>query len=160
MRLSSASLMSPDVPFISAAACAVIAAAVLGGFLAPATLADEGMWTFDNFPKKTVSEKYGFDVTDKWLERVRLSAVRLAGGCSGSFVSGDGLVMTNNHCVSDCTEQISTAKKNHAASGFYAASRDDEAKCPEFEVNQLIGIEDVTAKVEAAGQGLSDQERN
>jgi hypothetical protein len=160
---SAASLRSQAVSGRVPATFALGALAILGGLViagAPVALADEGMWTFDNFPKKTVSEKYGFDVTDKWLEQVRLSAVRLAGGCSGSFVSADGLVMTNNHCVSDCTEEHSTAKKNYATSGFYASSRDDEAKCSDFEVNQLIAIEDVTAKVEAAGKGLSDQERN
>src|SRR5271170_3096871 len=74
--------------------------------------ADEGMWTFDNFPSAKVKERYGFSPDKAWLDHVQRSAVRLAGGCSASFVSADGLVMTNHHCAHRCIEELSTGKKN------------------------------------------------
>ncbi len=116
-------------------------------------LADEGMWTLDRFPSDRVGAKYAFTPTPEWLEHVRLSSARLADGCSGSFVSGDGLVMTNHHCAHSCIEQISTAKRDYVASGFYAATAEQEVRCPEIEINQLVGIDDVTAEVEKATAG-------
>src|SRR5258708_6796207 len=86
---------------------------------AAAARADEGMWTYDNFPSKKVAQKYGFAPDSQWLEEARLSSVRLAGGCSGSFVSPDGLVMTNHHCAHGCIEQLSTKDKDFVAQGFY-----------------------------------------
>ena len=82
--------------------------------------ADEGMWTFDNFPSKTVSAKYGFMPSQEWLDHVRLASLRIAGGCSASFISPQGLVMTNHHCVVDCVEQLSTPKQNFVDDGFVA----------------------------------------
>src|SRR4030095_13844892 len=96
-----------------------LAAFLILGF-SLAARADEGMWTFDNFPKEKLKQKYGISVDDKWLEHVRLSSARLAQGCSASFVSPDGLVMTNHHCAHMCIEQLSTAQKDYVASGFYA----------------------------------------
>ena len=78
---------------------------------AAAARADEGMWTFDNFPSAEVKAKYGFAPDKPWLERVRLASVRLAGGCSGSIVSENGLVMTNHHCARSCISQNSTAHR-------------------------------------------------
>ena len=77
-----------------------------------AARADEGMWTFDQFPSEKVKEKYGFAPSREWLDHVRLSSVRLAGGCSGSIVSPFGLVMTNHHCARSCIEQLSTADRD------------------------------------------------
>src|SRR5258708_35225672 len=114
---------------------------------AAALRADEGMWTYDNFPKDKVKQSYGFSPTDAWLESARLSSVRLAGGCSGSFVSADGLVMTNHHCAHSCIEQLSTKEKDFVQSGFYAPTPADEVKCPGIELNQLVQISDVTAAV-------------
>jgi hypothetical protein len=74
---------------------------------AASAFADEGMWTFDNFPKDLVRERYGVRIDDAWLERVRLGTVRLS-GCTGSFVSPTGLILTNHHCVADCLAQNST----------------------------------------------------
>src|SRR3954470_2924262 len=82
------------------------------GLFAGFARGDEGMWTFNNFPKEKVGAKYNFTPDDKWLERVRPSSRRLAGGCSGSFVSADGLVMTNHHCAHSCIAQLSTAQKD------------------------------------------------
>src|SRR5438067_1727989 len=119
-----------------------------------AARADEGMWTFDNFPAKKVRQKYGFSPDAKWLEEARLASVRLAGGCSGSFVSPEGLVMTNHHCSHSCIEQLSTKEKDFVAEGFYAPTLEKEVKCPEIELNELIQIGDVTARVQGATKGL------
>jgi hypothetical protein len=115
--------------------------------------ADEGMWTFDHFPSNVVAKKYGFGPTPAWLERARLSSARLAGGCSASFVSGNGLVMTNHHCAHHCVEQLSTARKDLVKDGFYAGDLADERRCPEVEVDQLLAIDDVTARIRKATAG-------
>ncbi|BDG04906.1 S46 family peptidase [Anaeromyxobacter oryzae] len=115
--------------------------------------ADEGMWTYDNFPSSRVAKKYGFTPTPAWLEQARLASARLAGGCSASFVSEDGLVMTNHHCAHECIEQLSTAQKDFVKDGFYAKTGADEVKCPEIEVNQLLAITDVTARIQKATAG-------
>src|SRR6202007_182078 len=94
--------------------CAMLLAGFLlmGMALTQSSRADEGMWTFDNFPSKTVGTKYGFAPSQAWLDHVWLSSMRIAGGCSSSFISPRGLVMTNHHCVVDCVEQLSTSKEN------------------------------------------------
>jgi hypothetical protein len=111
--------------------------------------ADEGMWLFSNPPRAQL-KKYGFDATDKWLEHVRLSSVRFNSGGSGSFVSPDGLVMTNHHVASDDLAKVSTDEKNYLRDGFHAKTRDQEIKCKGLELNVLTAIKDVTAEVEAA----------
>ena len=116
-------------------------------------LTDEGMWLTNDFPADRVAKQYGFTPTQEWLDHVRLSSVRLAGGCSGSLVSADGLVMTNHHCAHSCIEQLSTAKKDFVKEGFFAKTDKDEVKCPEIEVNQLTGIDDVTARVRTRPRG-------
>jgi len=123
-----------------------------------AARADEGMWIYNNFPKQKIASKYKFEPTDRWLTEARLSSVRLAGGCSGSFVSATGLVMTNHHCAHSCIEHLSNAKKNFVKEGFFAPTTKDEVKCPEVELNQLVGIEDVTATVQGATKGLTGKE--
>ena len=128
--------------------------ALLSVAFALAARADEGMWTFDNFPAKKVHQKYGFSPDAQWLQEAQLASVRLAGGCSGSFVSPEGLVMTNHHCSHSCIEQLSTKEKDFVAEGFYAPTLDNEVKCPEIELNQLIQIGDVTARVQGATKGL------
>ena len=122
--------------------------------LAFAARGDEGMWTFDNFPSKKVKQKYGFAPDAQWLQEAQLASVRLAGGCSGSFVSPEGLVMTNHHCSHSCIEQLSTKEKDFVAQGFYAPALENEVKCPEIELNELIQIGDVTAQVQGATRGL------
>ena len=119
-----------------------------------AARADEGMWTYDTFPSKKVQERYGFGPDAQWLSEAQLSSVRLAGGCSGSFVSPEGLVMTNHHCAHSCIEQLSTKDKDFVAQGFYAPALENEVKCPEIELNQLTQISDVTAQVQGATKGL------
>jgi V8-like Glu-specific endopeptidase len=133
----------------------VILAALVGA--APA-LADEGMWTYNNFPSAKVKEKYGFEPTQQWLDKVRLASARLAGGCSASFVSPDGLVMTNHHCARGCIDQLSTAKKDFIANGFYAKTQAEELQCPAMELNQLLEITDVTERLNTATQGLTGKQ--
>jgi hypothetical protein len=113
-------------------------------------LADEGMWPFNNVPRAEIKRKYGFDVTDAWLKKVQMSAVRFNNGGSGSFVSADGLVLTNYHIVEDFVHELSTPEKDYAKEGFVARSRAEEKKIPSLELNELISIEDVTDRVNAA----------
>ncbi|HOU52312.1 MAG TPA: S46 family peptidase [Myxococcota bacterium] len=115
--------------------------------------ADEGMWLFNDFPSDLVKSRYGFAPDARWLEKARLASVRLAGGCSGSFVSPEGLVLTNHHCASSCIHQVSTPEKDYMETGFLAASRDQEVKCPEIEVNVLVEIRDVTDRLAQATAG-------
>jgi hypothetical protein len=123
--------------------------------LAQPALADEGMWTYDAFPSAQVKATYGFEPDAKWLDHTRLASARLAGGCSASFVSPDGLVLTNHHCAHSCIEQLSTAKRDFVAEGFLAKTEKDEVRCPEIELNQLVAIDDVTDRVLAATKGLA-----
>jgi hypothetical protein len=133
----------------------VVLAALVGAVPA---LADEGMWTYNNFPSAKVKEKYGFEPTQPWLDKVRLASARLGGGCSASFVSPNGLVMTNHHCARGCIDQLSTAEKDYIANGFYAKTAGDELKCPAMEVNQLSEIVDVTQRLNTATQGLTGKQ--
>jgi hypothetical protein len=120
--------------------------------------AGEGMWTPDNLPKQDVQAKYGFTPDAKWSEHVQKAALRLAGGCSGSFVSPNGLVLTNHHCVNSCVQQLSTAEHDFIKSGFLAKEEKDEIKCPEIELNRLDKISDVSARVKQATAGKSGQD--
>jgi hypothetical protein len=118
------------------------------------------MWTFDNFPAKAVGAKYGFTPSADWLTHVRLSSLRVAGGCSASFISPQGLVMTNHHCVVECLEQISTHDENFAEIGYSAKTSAEERKCPAFELDQLVEIRDVTKEVQGAMAGKAGNEAN
>ena len=137
-------------------------------------LADEGMWLYNAPPKDAIKAKYGFELTQQWLDHVRLSSVRFNNGGSGSFVSPDGLTFTNHHVGAECVQQLSTGGHDYIKTGFYAKSQAEEAKCPNLELNQLVGIEDVSEKINAgvkpgmsaadAGQAqraaMSDVEKN
>ncbi len=112
--------------------------------------ADEGMWTFDNFPSKQVQEKFGWAPDKAWLDRVQGAAVRLTGGCSASFVSAEGLVLTNHHCVSTCVQDLSTAKQDYIANGFVAQNREEERLCPGQQAEVVTSISDVTPRVQKA----------
>ncbi|RKG95872.1 S46 family peptidase [Corallococcus sp. CA053C] len=111
------------------------------------------MWTFNDFPSDVVAKKYGFKPTQAWLDQVRLASARLAEGCSGSFVSPDGLVLTNHHCARNCIAQLSSAKKDLSKAGFHARTLAEEQRCPTMEVNRLTEIRDVTKDVQGATQG-------
>ena len=121
--------------------------------------ADEGMWPFNNVPRAEIKKKYGFEVTDEWLNKVRLASVRFNNGGSGSFVSSDGLVLTNYHIVEDIVGEVSTPQKDLAKEGFVAKTRAEEIKAPSLELNVLMSIEDVTSRVNGAvKEGSSDAE--
>ncbi len=112
--------------------------------------ADEGMWTFDGFPAERMSKDYGWAPDQQWLDRVRGAAVRLTGGCSASFVSNAGLILTNHHCVASCIQNNSTADNDLLNKGFVAALRPAELKCPGQQAEVVTAIRDVTADVKAA----------
>ncbi|HSB29742.1 MAG TPA: S46 family peptidase [Pyrinomonadaceae bacterium] len=122
-------------------------------------LADEGMWTFNNVPRADIKKKYGFEITDAWLKKVQMASVRFNNGGSGSFVSSNGLVLTNYHIVEDIVNEVSTPEKDLAKEGFLARTRADEIKAPSLELNVLMGIEDVTSRVNGAVKpGATDAE--
>ena len=112
--------------------------------------ADEGMWLFDNPPLKQFKEKYHFEPTRDWLEHLQKSSVRFNSGGSGSFVSANGLCITNHHVGLDTLQKISSEKNNYVRDGFYAKSQKDEVKAGDLELNVLISIEDVTDRVQSS----------
>src|ERR1017187_10405854 len=116
----------------------------------PLALPDEGRWLYNAFPKDRVQKQYGFLPSQEWLDHLRLSSVRFNNGGSGSFVSADGLAFTNHHVGADCIEKLGTSGADYMKTSFYAKTRADGAKCPDLELNVLVGIDDVSAKVRAA----------
>jgi len=116
----------------------------------PALRADEGMWLYSAPPREAIKARYGFDVTDAWLTHLMQSSVRFNSGGSGSFVSGDGLVITNHHVGADALQKMSTPGHNYLRDGFYAKTAADEVRCVDLELNVLQSIEDVTLRVNAA----------
>jgi hypothetical protein len=112
--------------------------------------ADEGMWLFSNPPRKILKDKYNFDPTEQWLEHVQKSSVRFNSGGSGSFVSANGLVMTNHHVGADCLQKLGDKDHNYLRDGFRARTPAEEKRCLDLELNVLMSIEDVTDKVNAA----------
>ena len=131
-------------------AAVILVTALFMVFSAVYASPDEGMWTFDNPPVKVLQEKYGFTPTQEWLDHVRLASVRFMDGGSGSFVSPDGLVMTNHHVAVGQLQKISSAEKNYVATGFYASTYEEELKSSDLEVNVLISMENVTDRVKGA----------
>src|SRR5512138_226462 len=119
--------------------------------LAPAAaVADEGMWPYDNPPAAQLRSRYGFEPTKEWLEHLRLASVRFMDGGSGSFVSPDGLMITNHHVGLRCIQNVSSAGKDYVKTGFYAGARGAELACPGYEVNVLSAMQDVTGRVQGA----------
>jgi hypothetical protein len=133
-----------------------LASLILSTALGVPTFADEGMWTFNNLPRAEIKKRYGFEVTDDWVRRVESATVRFPNG-TGSFVSPEGLVLTNYHIVEDIVGELSTAEKDLAKTGFVAHTRDEELKIPGLALDQLVRIEDVTARVTGTVKsGMSD----
>ena len=123
----------------------------------PDARADEGMWTFDNLPIGRLKERYGFEPTPEWIANVRSGAVRFSSGGSGSFVSANGLAMTNHHIAADTLHKISSPRKDYFHDGFLARTLEEEVKAPDLELNVLIDIVDVTDRVNAGiGKDLDD----
>jgi len=131
--------------------------AAIAAFAALPAAADEGMWTFDNPPRSAIQQKLGVTLDAAWLDRVREATVRLDSGCTGSFISGDGLILTNHHCAEDCIAQNSSEGNDLVEGGFISGSREKELQCKEDSVSVLVGTEDVTARVAAALQGVAPE---
>src|SRR6266478_5129372 len=112
--------------------------------------ADEGMWLFNNPPLKQLKEKYQLEPTPQWLEHLQKSSVRFNSGGSGSFVSANGLVITNHHVGLDTLQKVSSEKINYVHDGFYAKTQKDEIKATDLELNVLMSIQDVTDRVKSA----------
>jgi hypothetical protein len=120
-------------------------------FVGGATLADEGMWTFDNPPTKQWKERYNFEPSKEWLDRLRLASPKLP-GASGVFVSPNGLIATNHHVASSIIAKLSTKERDLMKTGFYAKAQADELKAQDAEVTVLVSYDDVTKRVhDAAG---------
>src|SRR6266849_10912722 len=119
-------------------------------------LADEGMWLFNGPPLKQLKEKYQFEPTPQWLDHLQKASVRFNSGGSGSFVSANGLVITNHHVGADTLQKVSDQQHNYLRDGFYAKTQGEEIKATDLELNVLMSIEDVTARVNGAVKaGLS-----
>jgi len=119
-------------------------------FFAVSARADEGMWTFDNFPSSAVKAKYGFAPDQAWLDHVQKASARLSTGCSSSVVSPNGLVLTNHHCVVHCAQDLSTSKLNYVDEGFTTKGVSEEKQCKGMQAEILSKIEDVTQRVKDA----------
>jgi Peptidase S46 len=138
--------------------CGALASLLLLTTLGVPALADEGMWTFNNLPRAEIKKRYGFEVTDEWVRKVESATVRFPNG-TGSFVSPEGLVLTNYHIVEDIVGELSTAEHDLAKTGFVAHAREEELKIPGLALDQLVKIEDVTARVSGAVKsGMSDSD--
>ena len=112
------------------------------------------MWTLDNLPRAELHERfYAFTPTPQWINHAMHASARLAGGCSGSFISASGLVLTNHHCANQCIQQLSSSHHDYVKDGYLAKHRGDEVKCPQIEVNRLEAITDVTQRMVAATAG-------
>ena len=138
----------------------ILSLIALSTVLASPVRADEGMWLLNNFPAKKLEKKYNVKIDQAWLDHARLSSARLAGGCSGSFVSPDGLVLSNHHCARQCVQDLSTSGKDYIKEGFAAKSSAEELTCPTTEINQLVSITDVTQAINDKTKGLKDQKYN
>lgn len=136
----------------------LLSLAVAAGALSFATIApaDEGMWTFEAFPAARVKAAYGVDIDRAWLDHAQAASVRIP-GCSASLVSKDGLVLTNNHCVTDCLVELSEGAADHLKDGFLTATREEEKTCPGMTADILISATDVTARINAATAGKTGQ---
>src|SRR5215469_16238823 len=133
--------------------------ALLTLLFSAAAFSDAGMWTFHDFPHQLLKREHGADVDQAWLDRVRTATIRLS-NCTASFVSPDGLILTNHHCGAPCIDEHSTSERNLLRGGFLARSREEELRCGTQIADVLMDTEDITAKVGAALRGLDEQAAN
>src|SRR4051812_17398722 len=138
-------------------ACAAIAALTV--FVCSNAFADEGMWPFHGFPFDKANAALGTKLDQAWLDKVRSATVRLS-NCTASFVSKDGLILTNHHCVEACLAELSSKDKSYVEDGFLARSREDEKKCQTQIADVLTSMEDITAKVAKAVEGKDERSAN
>jgi hypothetical protein len=135
---------------------AVVLIAVL---LAAPAFADEGMWAYHDFPEAKIKQQFGVDISPAWLDRARTATVRLA-GCTASFVSPDGLILTNHHCADSCLDENSTSAQNLERDGFLARTRDKEVRCTTQIADVLMATENITDKITAGTRNLASQAAN
>jgi hypothetical protein len=131
---------------------------VLALSVSPLATSDEGMWLYNDLPRQTLRSRHDFDPSDAWAQHLMLSSVRFNSGGSGSFISSDGLVLTNHHVASDTLYKLSTPERNINKDGYLAESLAEELKAPDLELNQLVEIIDVTDQVNAAVKPDLDKE--
>src|SRR5215510_9848830 len=127
--------------------------------ICPTAGADEGMWTFHGFPFAKANETLKTKLDQAWLDRVRVATVRIT-GCTGPFVSREGLILTNHHCVESCLAEHSNKEKSLVADGFLPKSRDEELRCQTQVADVLNDMEDITAKISAATAGKDEAAGN
>lgn len=127
-------------------------------FSPPALLGDEGMYLFNDLPADLLKERHGFDIDQDWADHLRLSSVRFNSGGSGSFISSDGLVLTNHHVAADTLHKLSSEDRDLIKNGYLAKSLEEELRAPDLELNQLVSIEDVTDRVNGSVKPDADPE--
>jgi V8-like Glu-specific endopeptidase len=137
-------------------ACAAVAALMA---MCSVSRADEGMWTFHGFPFAKANAALKTNLDQAWLDRIRSATVRLS-NCTATFVSNEGLILTNHHCVEGCLAEQSSKEKSFVEDGFLAKSREEEKRCQTQVADVLIGMEEITAKVSAATAGKDETAAN
>ena len=151
-------LMLSEIQNLCAISKHLIFIFIIFSFIRP-VIADEGMWLYNAPPTKLLKEKYNFDPTADWLEHLQKASIRFNNGGSGSFISQNGLIISNHHVGADALQKFSDANNNYLRDGFYAKTLKDEKRCLDLELNVLMSIEDVTDRVNAAVKdGLSAEE--
>ena len=130
----------------------VLVVTIASGLTARPVRADEGMWTYDNFPAAALRQQHGVEITPAWLDRVRTASIRLS-NCTASFISAEGLILSNHHCAASCLAQISKEGQDRLADGYIAGTREEEIRCQTQYADVLMRMENITDKVTAATAG-------
>src|SRR5262249_30559608 len=136
-------------PMRKISSCLIFAWLLAAG-LSDRAFGDEGMWLYNAPALQQLKEKYHFEPTKEWLAKLQKASVRLSSGGSGSFVSANGLMITNHHVGADALQKASSEQHNYLRDGFYARIQAEEIRCADLELNVLMSIEDVTTRVNGA----------